>query len=47
MDIDTHITGLITDKKQRARADMILAIVSDPCVARYDFKKSPYLLTDF
>ena len=26
---------------------MILTIVSDPCVARYDFKKRPYLLTDF
>ena len=31
----------------KAREDMIMAILSDPCVARYDFNKHPYLLTDF
>ena len=31
----------------KAREDMIMAILSDPCVARYDFNKRPYLLTVF
>ena len=47
MDMYADVTGLITHKKRRACSVMILDIVSDPCVARYDFKKRPYLLTDF
>ena len=34
-------------KHHKAREDMIMAILSDPCVARYNFNKCPYLLTDF
>ena len=34
-------------KHHKAREDMIMAILSDPCVARSDFNKRPYLLTNF
>ena len=47
MDMDADITGLMTEERKRAREDMISAIIEDPCVARYDFCKRPYLLTGF
>ena len=47
MDMDADITHLMTDERKRTREDMISAILSDPCIARYDFRKRPYLLTDF
>ena len=31
----------------KARKDMIMAILFDPYLARFDYKKRPYLLTDF
>ena len=37
----------MADEHHKAREDLIMAILSDPCVARYDFNKRPYLLTDF
>ena len=47
MDLDTEVASIMTGKHHKAREDMIMAILSDPCVARYDFNKHPYLLTDF
>jgi hypothetical protein len=47
MDMDADVSGLMTAERQRARKDMISAIIDDPCIARYDFRKRPYLLTDF
>jgi hypothetical protein len=46
MDLDTKIPSL-TDEQQQARTDLMEAIVSNPCIAQYDHKKRPYLLTDF
>ena len=36
-----------TDAHEAARTDLIKAILDDPCLARYDYAKRPYLLTDF
>ena len=47
MELHTNITHLITDDQKRACENMIVAIISDPCIARYDFKKRPYLLFDW
>ena len=37
----------MSGEHHKAREDMIMAILSDPCIARYDFNKRSYLLTDF
>ena len=47
MDAEVDITNLMTEDCVNARADLIEAILSDPCIARFDFQKRPYLLTDF
>ena len=39
--------GALTDEQSTARTDMISAICDDPVIARYDYTKRPYLLTDF
>ena len=39
--------GALTDEQSAARTDMISAICDDPVIARYDYTKRPYLLTDF
>ena len=31
----------------KPQEDLIVAILSDPCLARFDYKMLPYLLTDF
>ena len=38
MEMDAATTHLMTDEQKRAREDMLSAIISDPCVARYDFR---------
>ena len=47
MDLDTEVSSLMAGGHHKAREDMIMAILSDTCVAKYDFNKRPYLLTDF
>ena len=47
MDLDTEVASLMAGEHHKVREDMIMAILSDPCVARYDLNKRPYLLTDF
>ena len=46
-EMEANISKEMTDVHKKAREDMILAIVSDPCIARHDFEKRSYLLTDF
>ena len=38
---------LMKEEHFKASEDLIMAILSDPCLARFDYKKRPYLLTDF
>ena len=47
LDLDTEVSSLMADEHHKAREDMIMAILSDPCASRYDFNKRPYLLTNF
>ena len=47
LEMETPVDKLIKTEQIDARSDMIDAIVSDPCIARHDFKKRSYLLTDF
>ena len=47
LDMEADVTQLLTKEHEDARRDMILAITSDPCIARHDYKKRSYLLTDF
>ena len=47
LEIEANISHLITDVHLKARDDLIGAITSDPCIARFDHTKRPYLLTDF
>ena len=42
-----NIYSLMAGEHHKAREDIIMAILSDPCVARYGFNKRPYLLSDF
>ena len=42
-----NITTVLKPEHHEAKQDMIDAICSNPCIARYDFNKRPYLLTDF
>ena len=39
--------GALTDVQSTARTDMISAVCDDPVIARCDYTKRPYLLTDF
>ena len=45
--MDHDITGMLKEDNESAKVDMINAVISDPCIAHYDFEKRPYLLTDF
>ena len=47
LELDTPIEKLMKDEHFKAREDMIMSLLSDPCLARFDWKKRPYLLTDF
>ena len=47
LDLETNIESMMEEEHYKAREDMIMAILSDPCLARYDCNKCPYLLTDF
>jgi hypothetical protein len=47
LDLETNVELLMMDEHFKAREDMIMAILSDPCIARFDCRKRPYLLTDF
>ena len=46
-EMETNITDQLTPAHLAERDDMINAICSDPCVARFDYNARPYLLTDF
>ena len=46
-DITHNIQSLLTPAHHAAKRDMIDAICSDPCIARFDYSKRSYLLTDF
>ena len=41
------ITGILKEEHGSDKVDMINDVISDPCIARYDFEKRPYLLTYF
>ena len=47
LELDTDIESMMTEEHRKVREGMILAILSDHCLARYDCNKRPYLLTDF
>ena len=44
--MDADITKELTPKVLGARQDLIMAVLSDPCNARFNHKKRPYLLCD-
>jgi hypothetical protein len=46
-DMTPNIESLLTPAHHAAKRDMIDAICSDPCIARFDYLKRSYLLTDF
>ena len=39
LDLDTEVASLMAGEHHKARKDMIMAILSDPCVARWDFNR--------
>ena len=45
--MDAVITDLLTPEHDNTKRDMVDAICSDPCIARFDYKKRPYPLTNF
>ena len=47
LELDTNIEAMMEEEHHKAREDMMMAILSDPCLARYDCNKRPYLSTDF
>jgi len=47
LDCDTNVGPLMFDEHFKARKDMIMAILSNPCIVQFDYRKRPYLLTDF
>ena len=47
LDMQSNIEPLMKEEHFKAREDLIMAILSDPCLARFDYKKRPYLLADF
>ena len=46
-DMKTVIINLLTPEHEAEKLDMVNAICSDPFIARFDYKKHPYLLTYF
>ena len=46
-DMSTDITHLLTTEHEAEKVDMINAIYNDPCIARFDYNKRSYLLSDF
>ena len=47
LELETPIEKLMKDEHFKSREDMIMSILSDPCLARFDWKKRLYLLTVF
>ena len=47
LEIQSNIEPLMKEEHFKAREDLIMAILSDPCFARFGYKRRPYLLTDF
>ena len=47
VDMDTVISDRLGPEAMHARSDLIAALCSDPCIARFDHSKRTYLLTDF
>ena len=45
--METVITDLLMPEHEAAKLDIINMICSDHCTARFDYKKRPWLLTDF
>ena len=46
LEMEADITQQITPEVAGARKDLIMAVLSDPCVARFNHKKRSYLLCD-
>ena len=47
LDMQSNIEPLMKEEHFKPQEDLIVAILSDPCLARFDYKMLPYLLTDF
>ena len=47
LNMQSDVKPLMKEKHFKAREDLIMAILSDPYLARFDYKKRPYLSTDF
>ena len=45
--MQSNIEHLMNEEHFKARHDLIMAILSDPCLACFDYTKRPYLLIDF
>ena len=47
LEMTVCIIDLLTPAHASTRTDLIGALISDPCLARHDPEKRPYLLTDY
>ena len=47
LDMQSNIKPLMKEEHFKAREDLIMAILSDPYLAHFDYKKRPYLLSIF
>ena len=47
LDPETCIVDQLKPEQAAAKKDLIMALLSDPCLARFDPSKRSYLLTDF
>ena len=47
LEMTASVVKLLTPDHAAAQKDLIDALVSDPCLARHDPEKRPYLLTDY
>ena len=45
--MDTVISDKLSPEAIHSREDLITALCSDPCIARFDYSMRTYLLTDF
>ena len=45
--MQSNIELLTKEEHYKAQEDLTMAILSDPCLAHFDYKKRSYLLTDF
>ena len=47
LEMEAVVTKLLTPAHADAKSDMINAFCSDPCIQRFSYDMTPYLLTDF